>query len=183
MSTVSFGDRAHLVDLGMTEQRWMSFWVDERHGQHRGRKSARKYLERYVDYKGNISVPVLMFHNIEDPLAPVEATDAYYETLAAKGKEDFLTRVYTNRPGHCNFTPAQVLAIFQAMDGWLDTEIAPSADAFPDGLDLVFGSSRGPGPNRRSRWPEAVARSEGSPVHVGSTLAGEEGIIWVPSSG
>ena len=140
-------DRARLASLGMPEEEmdelleWMNGMANIE-----AEKSARKYLERYVDYKGNISVPVLMFHNIEDPLVPVEATDAYYETLAAKGKEDFLTRVYTNRPGHCNFTPAQVLAMFQAMDGWLDTEIAPSADAFPDGLDLVFDYNPGPWP-------------------------------------
>ncbi len=145
--SLSADDRDRLADRGMTEQEmddllaWMNSMTNIE-----ADKSARKYLERYVDYKGNIHVPVLIFHNIEDPLVPVEATDAYYETLAAKGKEGFLTRVYTDRPGHCNFTPEQVLVAFQAMDGWLDTGTAPTANDFPVELEFVFDYEPGPWP-------------------------------------
>ncbi len=110
------------------------------------RRSARSYLERYADYRGHLHGPVLMLHNIQDPLAPVELTSAYVKTLAAVGKADLLVRAYTDRVGHCNFTPGQVGATVLAMEAWLETGTPPGAAFFPEALEFVDGYEPGPWP-------------------------------------
>jgi hypothetical protein len=39
-----------------------------------------------------------------------------------------------------------VLALFAALDGWLDTDVAPTPDAFPKALDFIHSFEPGPGP-------------------------------------
>jgi len=140
-------DRARLSMLGMTDTEMDDLLAKmNAMANIEAQRSARQYLERF-DFSGLIKAPVLMLHNIEDPLAIVESTQAYYETVAARGREDLLVRVYTDRPGHCNVTPDQVLALFQAMDSWLDTGAVPGAEALP--ADLGFDLDFEPDP-----WPQ-----------------------------
>lgn len=144
--SLSDADRARLLGLGMTDPE-----MDDLLGTMNAMtnieasRSARQYLKRF-DPDGRIMDPVLMLHNIEDPLAIVPATQVYYESVAVQGREDLLMRVYTSRPGHCNVTPDQVLALFTAMDEWLETGVAPTPDAFPEALGFVHGFEPGPWP-------------------------------------
>ena len=108
--------------------------------------SARAYLERYADFRGQIHDPVLMVHSIEDPMLPVEHTSAYLATVTEKGNEDLLVRAYTDRVGHCNFTGEQLLASMTALEGWLDTGTPPSDADFPEALEFVHGFEPGPWP-------------------------------------
>jgi dienelactone hydrolase len=145
--SLSDADRARLSMLGMTDADMDDLLAKmNAMANIEAKRSARQYLERF-DFSGLIKAPVLMLHNVEDPLAIVEGTTAYYETVAARGRDDLLLRVYTGRPGHCNVTPQQVLALFQAMDGWLDTGTAPSAGAFPADLEFVLNFEPG-------SWPQ-----------------------------
>jgi hypothetical protein len=145
--SLSDSDRARLLSLGMTVDEMDGFLASmNAMANVEARRPARNYLERYADFSGLIQAPVLMLHNIEDPLALVQGTTAYYDTVAARGREDLLKRVYTDRPGHCNYTPEQVLAMFQAMEGWLDTGEAPSADDFPSELEFVLDYDPEPWP-------------------------------------
>ena len=89
------------------------------------RRSARKYMERYADPSGDIRRPVLSMHTTGDVICPVFNESAYRETVAAAGREDLLVQVYTDGPGHCAFTPRQVLAALAAMEHWLDTGTPP----------------------------------------------------------
>ena len=111
------------------------------------RRSARTYLERYADFSGRIKSPILMLHNIQDPMALVEGTTAYADDVAAHGNADLLMRIYTDRIGHCNVTPDQVLTLMEAMDTWLDTGARPEPTTFSS--ELEFNSSFEPGP-----WPQ-----------------------------
>lgn len=143
---LSGADRARLLMLGMTDEEMDDLLAQmNAMANIEAKRSARQYLKRF-DFSGLIKAPVLMLHNIEDPLAIVESTQAYYETVAARGRDDLLVRVYTDRPGHCNVTPEQVLALFQAMEGWLDTGTAPSADALLADLEFVLDFNPGPWP-------------------------------------
>lgn len=144
--SLSDADRARLLGLGMTDAE-MNDLLATMNGMANieASRSARQYLKRF-DPDGRIMDPVLMLHNIEDPLAIVPATQVYYENVAAQGREDLLMRVYTSRPGHCNVTPDQVLALVTAMDSWLETGVAPTADAFPEALGFVHGFEPGPWP-------------------------------------
>ena len=105
---------------------------------------ARAYVERYADFTGEIQVPVLMAHNVEDSISPVENATAYLQTLQAAGTDDLLVRTYTDLPGHCNFTTGQMLKMVEAMEGWLDTGIPPDDDAFPTSLNFVPGFDPAP---------------------------------------
>lgn len=108
---------------------------------------ARAYLKRYADFRGQIHGPVVMVHSIEDPMLPVEHTSAYLATVTEKGNDDLLVRVYTDRIGHCNFTGEQLLASIVALEGWLDTGIAPGDADFPEALEFVHGFEPG-------SWPQ-----------------------------
>lgn len=144
--SLSDADRARLLGLGMTDAA-MNDLLATMNGMANieASRSARQYLKRF-DPSGRIKSPVLMLHNIEDPLAIAPATQVYYESVAAQGREDLLMRVYTSRPGHCNVTPTQVLAMFEAMESWLDTGTAPGAEAFPTDLEFVLDFEPGPWP-------------------------------------
>ncbi len=107
---------------------------------------ALSYLKRYGEYSGRIHGPVLMAHNVEDPITPVEGTTEYASLVSAAKKQDLFTRVYSELPGHCNFTEDQVLTLITAMDDWLETGVAPTPGAFPATLDFAQGYEPGPWP-------------------------------------
>jgi len=110
---------------------------------------ARAHMLRIGDYSGRVHGPILMAHNTVDGIAPVEGTTEYANLMASVGTQHLLTRVYSGLPGHCNFTGDQMLALFEAMDGWLATGTAPEPEAFPEVLDFVHGFEPGPWPQPR----------------------------------
>lgn len=109
-------------------------------------ESARRYLEHFADYTGNLRRPVLTIHTVTDGLVPVNHESAYRETVMAAGKENFLVQVFTNGVGHCAFTPAQLLSAIMAMESWLDTEARPGPELFPESLGFVPGYEPPPYP-------------------------------------
>jgi len=111
---------------------------------------AQAYLNRVDEARGQIHSPVLMVHNIDDPVTPVEGTTHYARLVAGKGNQALLTRVYSELDGHCNFTEAQLLTFFDAMDAWLDTGVAPTAASFAGTPDLTVNFEPGP-------WPQPPA--------------------------
>ncbi|MBN1247249.1 MAG: hypothetical protein JXC32_06295, partial [Anaerolineae bacterium] len=111
---------------------------------------ALAYLRRYGEFTGRIRVPVLMLHNIEDPISLVEHTTVYKQTLTERGTDHLLKRVYSDLPGHCNLTHDQVLVAFSAMDSWLDTGTAPDDAMFPASQHFVTDFEPGP-------WPQPPA--------------------------
>ena len=103
---------------------------------------ARAFLKR-TDFNGQIYDPVVMVHNIEDPMLPVEHTSAYVATLTDAGNEALLVRVYTDLVGHCNFTGEQLLTSMLALEGWLDTGTPPGDGDFPVTSGFVHGFEPG----------------------------------------
>jgi pimeloyl-ACP methyl ester carboxylesterase len=106
---------------------------------YRANPSARNYIEEYADFSGKIQVPVLMVHNIEDSIDSAANTIAYLEKVQAEGNENLLVRIYSERPGHCNFTIPQLLKIFDATVGWLESGTPPGSESFPAYLDFSPG--------------------------------------------
>jgi len=99
---------------------------------------ALAYLRRVGEHSGRVHGPILMAHNTLDAVAPVEHTTEYANLMASVGTQNLLTRVYIDsEPGHCVFTDDQVLAMFDAVDDWLDTGVAPGLDAFPEALGFA----------------------------------------------
>ena len=145
--SLSQTDRAQLKALGMTSDEMNALLTEMNDlADIEAHRPAREYLKRYADYRGLIHAPVLMLHNIEDPITPVQGTEVYDEIVTAQSREDLLMRVYTNRTGHCNYTPQQVLAMVQAMDHWIETGNAPTRDTLPEEDGFVHDFEPGPWP-------------------------------------
>lgn len=107
---------------------------------------ALAFVRRIGEFSGRVHGPILMGHTVVDGICRVENTTEYANLMAAAGTQDLLTRVYSGFPGHCNFTEEQMLALFAAMDDWLETGVAPTPDAFPEALGFVHGFEPGPWP-------------------------------------
>jgi hypothetical protein len=104
------------------------------------RKQARRYLERFADFSGEIYHPVLTMHTTVDGLVIPSHESAYQETVDISGRSDKLVQVFVDAVGHCTFTPDQWLAAVTAMDYWLDKGLRPDETFFPGemGFDKNF---------------------------------------------
>jgi pimeloyl-ACP methyl ester carboxylesterase len=108
--------------------------------------SSRRYVERFADYTGRITRPVLTVHTIGDGTLPTYHGTAYRELVESVGRGDLLAQVYTNGGSHCLWEPAQLQATAEAMVAWLETGIRPGDEAFPVELGFVLEFEPGPFP-------------------------------------
>ncbi|MDQ6721581.1 MAG: S9 family peptidase [Candidatus Dormibacteraeota bacterium] len=83
--------------------------------------AAVAYLDRNLSLDGGLSVPVLTMHTTGDGLVIPQNETAYAGVVKAAGKQDLLREVFVHRAGHCAFTPAETIALVQAMIDRLDT--------------------------------------------------------------
>ncbi len=80
-----------------------------------------KFLDKY-DRTGMLTKPVLMLHTVYDNLIPASYAVTNYDNLVhQKGTDKYLVVRYTNGQGHCNFTPQQIGAAFDALRVWAAT--------------------------------------------------------------
>ena len=75
--------------------------------------AAAAYLQRYVTFDGQLSVPVLSVHTTGDGLVIAPNESAYAQVVTAAGKQDLLRQLFVHRAGHCAFTPAEI--VFMAL--------------------------------------------------------------------
>jgi len=59
---------------------------------------------------GHLQVPELDLHTIGDNLVPVEVENFYAKKVAAAGDSGLLRQAFTESFGHCNFSPAELVA-------------------------------------------------------------------------
>jgi hypothetical protein len=113
---------------------------------------------------GRLAVPELDLHTISDQLVPVQQENYYAKVTAAAGDSSRLRQAYVASVGHCNFSPAELLAGILAISHRVTTGRWDSA-AEPDSLNRV-ATSLGLGPARftsyrpgpltgapQARWP------------------------------
>jgi pimeloyl-ACP methyl ester carboxylesterase len=65
---------------------------------------------------GDLQVPVLSLHTTHDVLAPVQVEEEYAETVRQAGAQRLLRQAFVHRLGHCQFTPAELVAAVEALD-------------------------------------------------------------------
>jgi pimeloyl-ACP methyl ester carboxylesterase len=65
---------------------------------------------------GDLQVPVLSLHTTHDVLAPVQVEEEYAETVRQAGAKGLLRQAFVHRLGHCQFTPAELVASVEALD-------------------------------------------------------------------
>ncbi|WP_157220802.1 alpha/beta hydrolase family protein [Flavisphingomonas formosensis] len=83
---------------------------------------ARWFLnEPSVNYGGALKIPVLTMMTIGDPLLPVSDIWALRQAVDRAGRGAMLRMTFTEAVGHCNFTPAEMLAAVETMTHRLDT--------------------------------------------------------------
>jgi hypothetical protein len=70
---------------------------------------------------GDLQVPELDIHTIADQLIPVQQENFYRQRVAAAGSAALLRQAYVFRQGHCNFTPAEIIAALHALEHRIDT--------------------------------------------------------------
>jgi pimeloyl-ACP methyl ester carboxylesterase len=68
--------------------------------------NAAAYLDRFVSFDGNLSVPVLTMHTTGDGLVVPQDETAYGDVVRAAGKQDLLRQLFVRRAGHCAFSAA-----------------------------------------------------------------------------
>ncbi len=70
---------------------------------------------------GHLAVPELDMHTISDQLVPVQQEHFYAEQVRKAGSRELLRQVYVASVGHCNFSPAELVAGVLAIDKRVDT--------------------------------------------------------------
>lgn len=78
------------------------------------------------DATGNIPVPVLTMHAIDDPTAFVEHESDYRGRVARAGRLDRLVQTFTRESAHSYLSSAEYAALLQALSGWIETGERPS---------------------------------------------------------
>ena len=93
------------------------------------------YLEQNISFDGNLAVPVMTMHTAGDGLVIPQNETAYADVVRAAGKQDMLRQVFVNRAGHCAFSAAETIAVFEAMISRLDSGSWNDAALSPQSLN------------------------------------------------
>jgi len=83
--------------------------------------AAVRSLERTSVPTGRLAVPELDLHTISDQLVPVQQENYYARQVRAAGDNDLLRQAYVASVGHCNFSPAELIAGVQAISHRVST--------------------------------------------------------------
>lgn len=138
-------------------------------------RSAERDLSFDSDLTGDIHLPVLTMHAIDDPTAFVQHESAYRESVAGAGNRNRLVQTFTRENEHSALSDSEYATVIQALDRWVGTGTKPSArsiaSACPEkdadyGSGCLFDPTFTPGSyaskvNARpgaKRWPAITAR-------------------------
>jgi pimeloyl-ACP methyl ester carboxylesterase len=91
--------------------------------------AARATAAEAVTFDGRLADPLLTLHDEGDALAPAQHERAYADLVGRAGTEDLLRQVFTERAGHCVFSPAELVAALEALVDRVDTGEWPATDA------------------------------------------------------
>jgi pimeloyl-ACP methyl ester carboxylesterase len=72
--------------------------------------AAVAWMKRTSTLNGSLRMPVLTIHTTNDPLVAVEHEEEYAEDVRRAGDNRLLRQAYTDHPGHCTFTTAELVA-------------------------------------------------------------------------
>jgi hypothetical protein len=87
----------------------------------RANPRALRWIEETSAPNGRLQVPELDLHTISDQLVPVQEERFYANQVRARGSASLLRQAFVQHPGHCDFTPADLVAGVQAIQHRVDT--------------------------------------------------------------
>ncbi|WP_169984461.1 hypothetical protein [Microbispora sp. H10836] len=73
------------------------------------------YMEDYFTPRGSLGVPVLTMHERGDNYPTVTQARAYSDVVRHAGKGAMLRQAFVDRPGHCRYTGAELVAAVQTL--------------------------------------------------------------------
>lgn len=86
---------------------------------------------------GDLQMPVLSIHTTYDPLVPAEHEDEYADDVHSQRNRPLLRQAFVDRPGHCSFTSAELVAGVKVLEERVDTGRWPSASVNPHKLNQL----------------------------------------------
>jgi pimeloyl-ACP methyl ester carboxylesterase len=82
---------------------------------------AVRRLGRTSTLSGRLEMPVLTLHTTNDELVPVQHEEEYGEDVRQAGDRRLLRQAYVDHPGHCTFTPAELVAGVETIAARIET--------------------------------------------------------------
>ncbi|MFI9759503.1 alpha/beta hydrolase family protein [Streptomyces sp. NPDC051963] len=83
--------------------------------------SAVRWMRNTSVLRGRLTDPQLDIHTTGDALIPVQAESAYRRAADAAGSATLLSQAYVDGPGHCTFTPGEIIGALDTLEHRLDT--------------------------------------------------------------
>jgi pimeloyl-ACP methyl ester carboxylesterase len=105
-------------------------------------RAALGWLSRTSTLSGRLAMPVLTIHTTNDPLVPAQHEQEYAEDVRGASDQRLLRQAYTDHPGHCTFTPAELVAGVETVrmriesGRWVSSTTAANLQARAESLDL-----------------------------------------------
>ncbi len=81
---------------------------------------ALAYATANVVFDGELRDPMVTLHTNGDQLVAVEEESAYRDTVGEAGTRGLVRQAFTERAGHCTFTPAEMIAPLHALLACID---------------------------------------------------------------
>jgi hypothetical protein len=101
--------------------------LDARVARYRADAAAVATLAADADPTGQIEVPVVTMHAIDDPTAFVELEHTFHHTMRTAGHADGLLQLFTTDAEHSYLTDAAYVSALGALEQWLDSGTRPTA--------------------------------------------------------
>ncbi len=104
---------------------------------------ARRDLSWDSDLTGEVDLPVLTMHAIDDPTAFVEHESAYRASLRGAGSADRLLQVFTREAEHSRLSSSEYAAAIAALSTWVATGVRPTPSGVAAGCrtaDATYGT-------------------------------------------
>ena len=104
--------------------------------------AARRDLSFDSDLTGEISIPVLTMHAVDDPTAFVEHESAYRASVAGAGNGDHLVQTFTQESEHSALSSSGYATAIDALHTWVTDGRRPTASAVAEAcptFDEIYG--------------------------------------------
>nr|ACN58794.1 putative membrane protein [uncultured bacterium BLR9] len=96
---------------------------------------------------GNITIPVVSIHSLNDPQAAVEAQYEYREKVKAMGHGDLLVQNYTDENIHVGQSQPEMAASINALQAWIDKGQKPTPESIAAACESLKTAD-----DSRCRW-------------------------------
>jgi len=93
---------------------------------------------------GNIAIPVVSIHSLNDPQAAVEAQYEYRERVKAMGHGDLLVQNYTDENIHVGQSQPEMAASINALQAWIDMGRKPTPESMAASCQQLKATLEGP---------------------------------------